>query len=82
MFALLLGSSGPARASNPGDLILNEFSAVGDAFYLRNGGTDPFLGTVQGNGGNWIELVVVTDHLDIRGWTLEWHNADPAASPS
>jgi hypothetical protein len=38
---------------------------------------DTFLGFVQANGGNWIELVVVADHLDIRGWTLEWHNGDP-----
>jgi hypothetical protein len=38
---------------------------------------DPFFGIVNGNGGNWIELVVIADHLDIRGWTLEWQNADP-----
>jgi hypothetical protein len=38
---------------------------------------DPFLGVVRGNGGNWFELVVIADHLDIRGWTLEWTNADP-----
>jgi hypothetical protein len=75
--ALLLGLASPAIAGNQGDLILNEFSAVGDAFFLRNGSSDPFLGTVQGNGGNWVELVVVGDHLDIRGWTLEWHNGDP-----
>ncbi len=37
---------------------------------------DPFFGIVRGNGGNWIELVVIADHLDIRGWTLEWMNAD------
>ena len=29
-------------------------------------------GRFQGNGGNWIELVVVRDHLDIRGWKLKW----------
>jgi hypothetical protein len=38
---------------------------------------DTFFGVVQGNGGNWIELVVIADHLDIRGWTLEWQNSDP-----
>jgi hypothetical protein len=38
---------------------------------------DPFFGVVLGNGGNWIELVVVADHLDIRGWQLEWTNSDP-----
>jgi hypothetical protein len=29
-------------------------------------------GRIQGNGGNWLELVVVEDHLDIRGWQLRW----------
>lgn len=37
---------------------------------------DTFFGVVEGNGGNWIELVVIKDHLDIRGWKLEWMNAD------
>jgi hypothetical protein len=39
--------------------------------------SDSLFGFVQANGGNWIELVVIADHLDIRGWTLEWHNNDP-----
>jgi hypothetical protein len=39
--------------------------------------SDTLFGFVRGNGGNWIELVVIADHLDVRGWTLEWHNADP-----
>jgi hypothetical protein len=38
---------------------------------------DTFFGFFQANGGNWIELAVIADHLDIRGWTLEWHNGDP-----
>ena len=75
--ALLLGSANRAIAGNQGDLILNEFNATGELFFLRNGGSDAFLGTVQGNGGNWIEVVVITDHLDIHGWTLDWRNADP-----
>ena len=74
---IVLGSADRAIAGNQGDLILNEFNAVGDIFFLRNGGSDAFLGTVQGNGGNWVEIVVITDHLDIRGWTLDWRNADP-----
>ena len=44
---------------------------------LRHDLGDSFFGVIQGNGGNWIELVVIADHLDIRGWTLEWMNADP-----
>jgi len=33
---------------------------------------DTFFGRVQGNGSDWIELVVVTDHFDLRGWTIQW----------
>ena len=33
---------------------------------------DSFFGRVLGNGGDWIELVVTTDHADIRGWKLQW----------
>jgi hypothetical protein len=29
-------------------------------------------GRIQGNGSDWIELVVTTDHLDIRGWQIRW----------
>ncbi|MBW2664954.1 MAG: CotH kinase family protein [Deltaproteobacteria bacterium] len=32
---------------------------------------DTYFGRIEGNGGDWIELVVVADHLDIRGWTLD-----------
>jgi hypothetical protein len=46
------------------------------------GMSDTYWGFVEGNGGNWIELVVVADHLDIRGWTLEWQNSDPPPPPA
>jgi hypothetical protein len=36
-------------------------------------------GRILGNGGNWIELVVAQDRVDLRGYTLEWDNADPDA---
>ncbi len=29
---------------------------------------------IQGNGGDWIELVVTEDHVDLRGYTLYWEN--------
>ncbi|QDU53972.1 dockerin type I domain-containing protein [Aeoliella mucimassa] len=32
-------------------------------------------GRIQGNGDDWIELVVTMDHVDIRGWSLEWSEA-------
>ncbi len=62
-------------------LILNEYNAVSATNYL-NGGTaavdedggaaaDPAFGRVLGNGGDWFELVVIADHLDIRGWKLD-----------
>jgi len=71
----------PAAEAAP--LIVNEFNAVTSSGYL-NGGTatvdgdgnsidppsDTYFGRVAGNGGDWIELVVVGDHLDIRGWKL------------
>ncbi len=63
------------------DIILNEYNAVdsndflngGDAAADRDGGraSDSYLGRVQGNGGDWFELVVIRDHLDMRGWHLD-----------
>ncbi len=64
-------------------LIVNEFNAVAGGEFL-NGGTlgtdgdgnsidppgDTYFGRVAGNGGDWIELAVIGDHLDIRGWKL------------
>lgn len=53
-------------------LILNEYNAVSSSEYLGGSGEDSYLGRIQGNGGNWMELVVTQDHLDIRGWKLKW----------
>lgn len=65
-------------------LIVNEFNAVSGSNYLNFGDAttdgdgnsidppaDTYFGRVAGNGGDWIELVVIADHLDIRGWTLD-----------
>ena len=51
-------------------LILNEYNAVSPKSTLDNLGADTFWGRVSGNGGDWFELVVTSDHLDIRGWEL------------
>jgi hypothetical protein len=70
----------PVTASGA-ELILNEYNGVAPSVWL-NGGTelvdddgeaaaDATLGRVLGNGGDWIELVVVADHLDIRGWRVQ-----------
>lgn len=66
------------------DVILNEYNAVDGSVFL-NGGTaladvdggrasDSYFGRVEGNGGDWFELVVITDHLDMRGWMLDIYN--------
>lgn len=69
------------------DLILNEYNAVGSSKWLGNAdlpacegpsgadcadNEDTFFGRVMGNGGNWIELVVTVDELDLRGWQIRW----------
>jgi hypothetical protein len=61
-------------------VILNEYNGVSGSQYL-NGGTatadidggyasDSYFGRVLENGGDWFELVVTQDHLDMRGWML------------
>ena len=62
----------PAQANDvpPSRLILNEYNAVSDTRKLDNLGSDVYWGRVDANGGNWFELVVAVDHLDIRGWRL------------
>lgn len=76
----LLGSSLLALPAAAAPILVNEFNAVSASMYL-NGGTaaadaggqptaDTTLGRVQGNGGDWLELVVIQDHLDLRGGSL------------
>lgn len=62
-------------------VILNEYNAVASDQFLNGGSEladsdggragDIYFGRVLGNGGNWFELVVITDHLDMRGWHLD-----------
>jgi len=77
LVVLVLGSESAWGA----DIILNEYNAVdsndflggGDASVDESGGRacDSYFGRVRGNGGDWFELVVIKDHLDIRGWQLD-----------
>jgi len=66
------------------EVILNEYNAVSSSNRLNGGvipvppdgdGEDTFFGTVDGNGGDWFELVVVGDGtagtMDMRGWKIE-----------
>jgi len=62
----------------PAPVILNEYNSVSETEFLKNAGTDSFWGTVQGNGGDWFEMVVTIDHQDLRGWELVIENAGAA----
>jgi hypothetical protein len=66
---------GGANRIDTAAVILNEYNAVKAENYLKDLGTDLFLGRVLGNGGNWFELVVTEDHADLRGWRLVWTEA-------
>jgi hypothetical protein len=58
----------------PSPLILNEYNGVSSTNFLANLASDSYWGRVEGNGGDWFELVVTQDHLDVTGWKLEITN--------
>lgn len=73
MALLIIGAS-----THAAPLILNEYNAVASNRYLggdsANSSTnrDTYFGRIRGNGGDWFELAVIQDHLDLRGWSFEW----------
>ena len=67
LVAVCLPMTGLAAAA---DIILNEYNAVDGDLKLDNDAVDPFWGRRDGNGGDWFELVVITDHLNVEGWEL------------
>ena len=72
----MLPRSTPAAANDVprSPLILNEYNAVADNKVLDNN-SDTYWGQVEGNGGDWFELVVIEPGLDLRGWELQWRPA-------
>jgi hypothetical protein len=62
-------------------IILNEYNAVDSNDFLGGGtaaadekggrASDSYFGRIMGNGGDWFEMVVIKDHLDIRDWKLD-----------
>ncbi len=78
ILCLILSIAGPAFCA---DVILNEYNAVVSGGYLGGGtlaaddaggrASDSYFGRVAENGGDWFELVVITDHLDMRNWKLD-----------
>jgi hypothetical protein len=75
---VILSCFGTAYAA---DVILNEYNAVGGNDFLNGGDAaadadggradDCYFGRIRGNGGDWFELVVITDHLDMRSWKFD-----------
>ena len=61
---------GAANVPRVARIVVNEYNAVAPTKFLASSGTDTYWGTVLGNGGDWFELVVVQDHLDLRGWQV------------
>lgn len=70
------GNSNAVNAAVPGNPFGDVDGRTGEVeTELPNGWTDESgWARVQGNGGDWIELVVTADHADLRGWTLYWEN--------
>jgi len=86
LVAVVCGLPGLAGAAS---ILVNEFNAVAATQFL-NGGTaaadvdgvataDTYFGRVAGNGGDWLELVVIQDHLDLRGSALSIDEGTGAA---
>ena len=73
-------------------LVLNEYNGVKATTFLGGGtatqdanvppgtASDVQFGRVLGNGGDWMELVITTDHLDMRGWRLDWTEVGASGS--
>ncbi len=84
--AAILALTGAAPSGAQVSLIPNEWNCVAPDSYLGSvdfeGSTraDTFFGRVQGNGGDWMELVVTTDRPDLRGWKLVWEYGSGANS--
>lgn len=74
LLVLVCGLPGVAGAAS---ILVNEFNAVAAAQWLNGGDgaadvdgvatADTYFQRIQGNGGDWLELVVIQDHLDLRG---------------
>ena len=62
--------------TGPSSVVLNEWNAVAPDEVLAEG--DPTLGQEPGNGGDWLELLVIED-VDLSGWRLlQFDDGEPA----
>ncbi len=62
---------GAANLRTTTPILVNEYNGVAPTNFLGGTGGDVFFGRVLGNGGDWFELVVVEDHLDLRGFKVQ-----------
>jgi hypothetical protein len=68
---MVIGGDGFIDVSSGAPLILNEWNAVDKDELLDDGDEqDPVFGPVEGNGGDWFELVVTASGTDLRGYRL------------
>ncbi len=51
-------------------LLLNEYNGVAIDKLLKNNGYDTYFGTVLGNGGSWLELIVTRNYLNLQNANL------------
>ncbi|MEM0965252.1 MAG: hypothetical protein AAGJ81_03745 [Verrucomicrobiota bacterium] len=84
--AVLVGTALCSGSLFSASVILNEYNGVADSNQIGGGsGSDTFFPLVNGNGGNWLELVVVGDGtaastVDMRGWSIEVFDSDDGSS--
>lgn len=69
-----------AKADSVDSLILNQANAVSGGKYLSPGKTDASFGRLEGNGQNWMQLLVTkTDPnkntLNLQGYQIDWSYA-------
>ncbi|HVU89954.1 MAG TPA: dockerin type I domain-containing protein [Pirellulales bacterium] len=80
--ALFASIASYAAADTTDALILNQANAVSGSKYLSAGKTDNSFGRVEGNGQNWMQLLVTkTDPgkntLNLQGYQIDWsYNKD------
>ncbi len=75
--SLLAPLAARSTADTVDALIMNQANAVSGSKYLQPGKTDESLGRVEGNGQNWMQLLVTkTDPgkntLDLQGYQIDW----------
>ena len=71
---LVLSASLIAGVAGAAEVIVNEYNAVREDLFLQGGNEDVYLGRRLENGGDWFELVVIQDHLDMRNWSIRITN--------